>query len=165
MIRVLLDTNIVLDALLDREPWNTAARAIWQAHLNNQLAAHITASTLTDIFYVARRHADSDRAQQAIHTCLDQLHVISVGYNELQAATALGGNGFEDNVQIACATAANLDAIVTRDPSGFSHGVIEAVEPQTILDRLWACRRKIKAPELIPDPLGESSYNHLHENC
>jgi len=34
MIRVLLDTNVVLDALLDRQPWNVQARAIWQAHLD-----------------------------------------------------------------------------------------------------------------------------------
>lgn len=57
MIRVLLDTNVVLDALLNRQPWNVQAGAIWKAHLDDQIAAHMTATAVTDVFYVARRHA------------------------------------------------------------------------------------------------------------
>ena len=79
MIRVLLDTNVVLDALLNRQPWNTRARAIWQAHLDNQIAAHITATSATDVFYVARRHAGREQAWLAIRACLDQLYLIAVG--------------------------------------------------------------------------------------
>jgi predicted nucleic acid-binding protein len=54
MKRILLDTNIVLDALLTRTPWNVDAEAIFKANLGGQVAAHITANSLTDIFYVAR---------------------------------------------------------------------------------------------------------------
>ncbi len=39
MTRALFDTNVVLDVLLDRPPWSTDAKALWQAHANNQLAA------------------------------------------------------------------------------------------------------------------------------
>ena len=63
MIRVLLYTNVVLDVLLDGEPWNVQAKAIWQAHLQNQIAAHMTATSVTDVFYVARRLAGRDQAQ------------------------------------------------------------------------------------------------------
>ena len=50
MMRVLLDTNVVLDVLLDREPWNVQANAIWPAHLRNQIAAHMSATSVTDVF-------------------------------------------------------------------------------------------------------------------
>ena len=83
MIRVLLDTNIVLDVLLDRQPWNSQAKAIWQAHLDNQIAAHVTATTITNVFYVARRHTSRAQAWRAIHACLDQLYLIAVGAAEL----------------------------------------------------------------------------------
>lgn len=136
MIRVLLDTNVVLDALFDRQPWSVHARAIWQAHLNNQVAAHISATALTDIFYIARRHADRDQAWLAIRACLDQLYIISVGINELQAAAAKEGHDFEDSLQVACAVAANLDAIITRDSSGFADSSVEVVEPQELVIRL-----------------------------
>jgi predicted nucleic acid-binding protein len=129
---------VVLDALFDRQPWSADARAIWEAQLNNQVAAHITAAAVTDIFYVARRHAGRDQAWLAVRTCLDQLYVISVGASELQAAVALGGGDFEDNLQITCAAAANLDAIVTRDPSGFAHSTVEVVKPPDFANRLAA---------------------------
>jgi predicted nucleic acid-binding protein len=51
VIRVLFDTNVILDALLDRPPWNVNAKALWKAHLNDQFAAYVTATSLTDIFY------------------------------------------------------------------------------------------------------------------
>jgi predicted nucleic acid-binding protein len=47
MSRVLLDTNVVLDALLDRAPWNEEATAIFEANRLDRIAAHITASSLT----------------------------------------------------------------------------------------------------------------------
>ena len=136
MTRALFDTNVILDALLDRQPWNADAKALWQAHVNNQLAAHVTATSLTDIFYISRRHAGRDRAWQAIQACLDQLYAISVGFNELQVATTLGGSDFEDNLQIACAMTAQLDVIVTRDPSGFATSSIPILTPQQMLATL-----------------------------
>ena len=49
MIRILLDTNVILDALLDRQPWAAEAKTIWAAHLEGQLAAHVTTTSLTDV--------------------------------------------------------------------------------------------------------------------
>lgn len=122
--------------MLDRQPWSTDAKALWQAHLNNQFAAYVTATTLTDIFYISRRHAGKDKAWLAVHACLDQLYVIAVGFKELQVAARLGDSDFEDNLQTACAMAAQLDVIVTRDPSGFTESSIPILTPQQMLSRL-----------------------------
>ena len=73
MIRVLLDTNVVPDALLSRTPWSTDAEALFRANLGGQVAAHFTASSLTDVFYFARRLTDLARARKAVGMCLDQL--------------------------------------------------------------------------------------------
>lgn len=136
MIRALLDTNVILDALFDRQPWSADSKALWQAHLNHQFAAHVTATSLTDIFYIGRRHAGRDKAWLAIQACLDQLYVIAVGFNELQIAATLGDGDFEDNLQMACATTAHLDVIVTRDPSGFSTSSVPVLSPQEMLATL-----------------------------
>ena len=127
---ILFDTNIVLDALLDRKPWSLYAKTLWEANLDGTLAAYITATSLTDIFYISRRITDRAKAWQIIEICLDQLHVISVDIYELQLAKTLSGNDFEDNLQIACAMSAKLDAIVTRDPSGFSAGAVPVFTSQ-----------------------------------
>jgi predicted nucleic acid-binding protein len=87
MTRVLLDTNVVLDALLERDPWVAQAVTIWGAHLDKRIAAHITATSLTDIFYLSRRLIDRTRAWIAVGTCLDQLYILPVGLPVLQVST------------------------------------------------------------------------------
>ena len=136
MTHALLDTNVVLDALLDRTPWNIQANAIWQAQLDKQFTAYVTATTLTDIFYISRRYGGLEKAWQLVHAVLNQLPIISVGPRELQLATGLGGNDFEDNLQVACAMIMQLDVIVTRNLSGFVGNNMPILTPQQMLLRL-----------------------------
>jgi predicted nucleic acid-binding protein len=136
MIRVLLDTNVVLDALLSRAPWNADAEAFFEANHRGQLEAHLTATALTDVFYVARRLTDRARAWRAVGTCLDQFFVLPVGVRELRAAASGSGDDFEDNLQIACAILAGLDAIVTRDPKGFAGSPVPVVTPAELLAQI-----------------------------
>ena len=92
------------------EPTNVSVR-----FAPGQKAAYVTATTLTDIFYLSHRHAGLAKAWQSVHYLLNHLPIISVGIDELRAAATLEGHDFEDNLQIACATRMQLDAIVTRD--------------------------------------------------
>ncbi|MDE0555445.1 MAG: PIN domain-containing protein [Candidatus Poribacteria bacterium] len=138
MIYALLDTNVVLDALLDRTPWNVQANAIWQAQLDKRFVAYVTATTLTDIFYISRRYGGLERAWHLVHAVLDQVSIVSVNFRELQLATTLTGNDFEDNLQVACAMLSRLDVIVTRNLSGFSGNNIQILTPQQMLLRLSA---------------------------
>jgi predicted nucleic acid-binding protein len=58
-VRVLIDTNVVLDYLLEREPFLQDAEALFQAIASEQGVGYVTATTLTDIFYIARRQTQS----------------------------------------------------------------------------------------------------------
>jgi predicted nucleic acid-binding protein len=138
MKAILLDTNVVLDVLLARQPWSQDATEIWQAHRAGTVAAHVAATTLTNIFYVSRKLVGRERAWQGVHTCLNQLRIIAVDDSLLHAAAAMGGQDLEDNLQIVCAAAATLEAIVTRDPGGFAHSPIEVLTPAQFLQRLRA---------------------------
>jgi predicted nucleic acid-binding protein len=138
MNAVLLDTNIVLDVLLERQPWSQAAIAIWQAHRAGTVAAHVAATTLTNIFYVSRKLVGRERAWQGVHACLNQLRIVAVDDSLLHAAASIAGQDLEDDLQIACAAAAKLDAIVTRDATGFAHSPIEVLTPTELLQRIAA---------------------------
>jgi predicted nucleic acid-binding protein len=56
-VRVLIDTNIVLDFLLQREPFFQDAELLFQAIAAGQVIGYVTATTLTDIFYISRKHS------------------------------------------------------------------------------------------------------------
>lgn len=135
-MRVLLDTNVVLDVLLQRAPWLTEAQALWQANDDDRLTACLTATTLTDIFYVARRLTDLRRARQAVQLCLDAFAVVPVDRAILLRAQQLSGPDFEDNVQIASAEAAGLEAIVTRDRESYQGAPLPVWLPAECLQHL-----------------------------
>lgn len=135
VLRVLLDTNVVLDWLLDRQPWADEALPIWQARDTGQLIAYIPASVLTDIFYIARRQVGSEAALAGVDQSL-ALEVVPVDKAILLRARALPGGDFEDNVGMACAEAERLDYIITRDTTGFRNSPVVAIEPSAVSRRL-----------------------------
>ena len=120
LFRVLLDTNVVLDVLTDRRPWVEDASRIWCAHERGQCVAYLSATTLTDIHYVAQRLSSAEKANKAIDLCLRTFEIAGVDRATLEIASHLTGGDFEDNVQIACIQQAQLDGVVTRDADGFS---------------------------------------------
>jgi predicted nucleic acid-binding protein len=135
-MRVLLDTNVVLDVLLNRSPWVAEAKAIWQANDEGQMTGYITATTITDIFYVARRMAGLNIARTAVQTCLTAFEICNVDRPTLERASMLMDGDFEDNLQIACAEAYGLEAIVTRDPAGFHATNIPILSPAEIAPKI-----------------------------
>jgi len=136
MTHVLFDTNIVLDALLKRAPWETDAAACWKACDDGRIMGCLTASTLTDIFYISRRLKGVDVARDAVRICLDAFAICIVDRQALELAIDLPADDFEDNLQIICATLAGLDAIVTRDKDGFQGSTIAVLTPTELLAQL-----------------------------
>jgi len=128
ILRVLLDTNVVLDWLLDRKPWSDDALPLWQARDTRRVITYIAASILTDIFYIARRQIGNVAALVGIDQSL-ALEVALVDKSTLLRARELPGSDFEDNVAIACAEAERLDFIITRNTDDFRHSSIRAIEP------------------------------------
>jgi len=135
-VNVLLDTNSVLDVLLAREPWQTDAQAIWRAHEDGLITAYVSASSMTDVYYIVRRLVGADIARESVRTCITTFEVCTVDRTVLLDADRLSGPDFEDNVQIACALTAGLAAIVTRDPRGFIDSPITIMSPDELVRRL-----------------------------
>ncbi|MFM7600377.1 MAG: type II toxin-antitoxin system VapC family toxin [Pseudanabaena sp.] len=136
-MRVLVDTNIVLDFLLQREPFFHDADLLFQAIDAGQVVGCVTATTLTDIFYISRKHTRSiEQARQAIAETLTVMVVCPINRSVLEAAFRSGLDNFEDAVQIFCAVEQGLDAILTRDAKGFLSSAIPVLSIQELLQRL-----------------------------
>ena len=136
-MKALLDTNVLLDFLLEREPFKKDAEELFAAIDSGQIIGFVTATTLTDIFYIARKHTRSlELAREAVSSTLDTMTICPVNRNVLEAAFASGLTDFEDAVQIYSAIAQNLDAIVTRDVKGFVSSTIPVYSVQELLKRL-----------------------------
>jgi hypothetical protein len=135
-MNVLLDLNIVLDVILQRQPWFAEASLIWDAHLQGRIRGHLVATSLTNLFYITRRILGTDEARRAVRNCLQTFVVLAVDGPLLRQADALPGTDFEDNLQLAAAAAIPLDAIVTRDPGGFVGSPVTVLTPAQLLAQL-----------------------------
>jgi predicted nucleic acid-binding protein len=136
MTGVLLDINVVLDVFLARNPWLADSAAVVQAGLDGEITAYLSAASLPTIFYLVRQNANLAKAHAVVKECLDSFSIISVDRSALELATTFPGSDFEDNLQIACAMEAKLDAIVTRDPKGFAGSPVPVLSPAEFLAKL-----------------------------
>ena len=137
-MKVLIDANVILDVLLNRSPWVTDSQAVWEANHQQQIQGHIVATSVTNLFYIARKLVGQPLALQGVRDCLAAFDVIPVNQTILHDATALPGSDFEDNVTIRCAVVSGMEAIVTRNLADFSDSPVPAFSPAELLSRLQA---------------------------
>ncbi len=93
-MNVLVDLNVVLDVLLQRQPWSAAAAVVWDANVRGRLRAHLAATSLTNLSYIMRRLHGRDQALRAVQSCLQCFAVLAVDGPLLQQAAAPAGAGF-----------------------------------------------------------------------
>jgi predicted nucleic acid-binding protein len=135
-VKVLLDTNVVLDIVLHRGEWIDDADVIWQASADGKLICCMTASSVTDVYYIVRKAAGAAKARQTVRDCLDVLAMLPVDSPDLVAALNSPLGDFEDALQVACAARERLDAIVTRNVSDFAGSPIPIWSPPQLISRL-----------------------------
>ena len=135
-MRILLDTDVVLDFLLVRQPFGAAAQAIWQAHQQGRCVAHISAITPVNVYYIARKLVGATDAQRLLNILLLALPICPVDTTVLTAAQQLGFSDFEDAVQLAAAQSAGLDALVTRNIGDYRGSSLPILTPTDLLARL-----------------------------
>jgi predicted nucleic acid-binding protein len=133
---VLLDTNVLLDSILQRPPWHKEADAIVQASALGQVTCAATTLSLATVFYVSRKTVGTAVARAAVKKCLGAFTILPIDRQTLLDADALPGNDFEDNIMIAAAVKASLAAIVTRNVGHFVHSPIPVWEPAELLKQL-----------------------------
>jgi hypothetical protein len=133
MMRILLDTNVVLDVLLNRQPFVLDSRRLWDAADKGVFDACVAGFTLPTIHYVCRKHAGLAAADGAVDTCLDAFEIAPLYRECLVAARRFPSNDFEDNLQIASAISDFIQGIVTRNPRDFLGSSIPVYTPHELL--------------------------------
>lgn len=134
-MRVLLDTNVVLDLFLDRAPFADDTAALWLAHEQQRIDAYVAAITPINLFYIARKLRDERTARQAVVELLAALHVCPIDQGVLNSALSLPFRDYEDAVQHAAASSAGLEAIITRNEKDYSAATLPIFTPKEFIDK------------------------------
>lgn len=133
-MRIMLDTNVIIDVLLDREPFAEDSSSVLSLCEERMFDAFVSASAITDIFYLVRKHTHStERAYNAIETLLRIVDVCSVTKNIVTSALGKHVKDFEDCLAAECAKSIECECIVTRNKRDFDSFDIDVLTPTELL--------------------------------
>jgi predicted nucleic acid-binding protein len=135
-MRILFDTNVVLDVLLDRQPHAEASASIWAAVETGAAEGMLAAHAVTTIHYLVLRERGNARAKRIVSAILRVFKIAPVDGEVVQEALHLPFSDFEDAVTAAAARLAGCDYIVTRDPKRFRNSPIRALAPEAVMPLL-----------------------------
>ena len=132
-MRVLVDTNIVLDLLLDRAPFSKAATLIFIQIEQSRVEASLCATTITTIEYILGQSMSAGKARSTLHRLFEIFDITTVNRSVIHEALQSKMSNFEDAVLAHSANLAGMDAIVTRNIKDFKHSPVKAFDPEEFL--------------------------------
>ncbi|MDE6603061.1 MAG: PIN domain-containing protein [Lachnospiraceae bacterium] len=133
-MKVLIDTNVIIDALTSREPWNKSAEAIFIMAANHIMDMYITASSATNIYYLVRKYLHSaDQAKQVMEKLYSLVGILTVSGAECIDALASSISDYEDAVVERVSVKADMDYIITRNVKDYHQGMVKAVSPDDFI--------------------------------
>jgi predicted nucleic acid-binding protein len=134
----LTDTNVVLDMLGKREPWYRAASDILFLGAQGKCHLALSASTVTDIYYLVQRHLchDQSKSLDIITRLLEFFSVVEVGFEDCCLALTSRVKDYEDAVLVEAARRAKVDCIITRNTKDFEAASLKIFTPDEFLDQL-----------------------------
>ena len=118
-MKVLLDTNIVLDLLMDRMPFSEYAVVLFSKVEQGTIIGYLCGSTITTVYYLVAKTVGATRAQEEIRKLLRLFEVAPVNRHVLESALAADFNDFEDAVIHEAACHVGAEALVTRNQKDF----------------------------------------------
>lgn len=135
---ILVDTNIILDVLMKREPYAEAAQEIMTKCANREIIGYLAAHSIPNLFYILRKNYTPKERRKLIKNLCNVFRVSDLNAEKiLSAAENEEFLDFEDCLQEECAVEAMVDYIVTRNTSDYKKSRVKVVEPGEFVALLY----------------------------
>lgn len=133
-MKLLIDTNIIIDILLARNNYENSIKLFQYINDNSFIDGFISASSITDIFYIIRKETHSyEKTYNAIEGILKILKIMPVSKNDIIDAIKFHWKDFEDCVQYTISKNNKIDFIITNNVKDFLHSEISILTPQEFI--------------------------------
>jgi predicted nucleic acid-binding protein len=136
-IRAMIDTNVVLDWIMAREPFAENARIIIDKCMFGNIKGYLAGHTITNIFYILRKDFSVKERKELLLLLCSKFMIVSANKEMIiSALTNDGWEDLEDGLQMQCALDASVDYIVTRNIKDFSKVDIKVLIPDDFINEL-----------------------------
>lgn len=141
-MKVLFDTNVILDVLLDREPFSGVASCLLTKVEQSEIMGFICATTVTTIHYLVAKALGHQEADRHVRSLLTLFAIAPVNRVVLENGLAAEFEDFEDAVLHEAALHAGAECIVTRNIVDFKKSQLPALEPKELIAALELLGKK-----------------------
>lgn len=135
-MRVLIDTNVILDVLCNRQGFVEEASKVFKFCEVNKIEGYISAISVPNIVYILRKELDAEKTKKI----LDQLSLIfkisDLKSDDLKKAANLMFDDYEDALKSVCASRIKANYIITRNIKDFTNSKVAAIKPSELLERI-----------------------------
>lgn len=128
-MRVLLDTNVLIDLYTQRPPEGDIAQKLLVMKEFGDVELWVSAKSFTDVFYVLHKIYSSDYVQSAFEESYQWLEICSVDSADIHRATSRRWTDFEDCLVDVCAEKVKADFLLTREEKGFAQAHVPVMSP------------------------------------
>ncbi|MBE9264001.1 PIN domain-containing protein [Microcystis sp. LEGE 00066] len=135
-MKVLVDTNIIIDIALERQPYFTNSETVLAFVEQGQIEGYISASTISDLYYLIRKQKGRDLTIEFLQEILTFCQIATVNKAAIIMAFITNFQDFEDSIQYSTAVVNKLDAIITRNPQDFPIITPRIITPEQLIVEL-----------------------------
>lgn len=135
-MKILVDTNILLDVLNNREPYFEDSLNVFKMCELKQLEGYVSALSIPNIVYILRKNLKKDDVKQIIQTLSMIFNICDLKASDLINASNLNFDDYEDAIQSICAENIKADYIATRNKKDFIQSEIKAITPAELMNEM-----------------------------
>lgn len=134
---VFVDTNILIDILIDRPPFSKYAIEIFKGAEKGVVKLYTSSHAFATTHYVLKKYMDEKDLRELLFSVLDYVTPVPVDLGIIKKSLLSKHKDFEDAIQIVAAnTIDNLDFIVTRNLKDFKNAGVEVLAPDELIKYL-----------------------------
>ena len=133
-MKVLIDTNVVLDILLNRIDFYEDSVSVFVMAEKKLVTGYISASAITDIFFIAKKKLGKKHTKEAIKEILQVFKPATVSDTHIYQALDIDWDDFEDSIQYIVGKSFFADYIITRNSQDYSSSLIPALTPRQFIN-------------------------------
>jgi len=137
MKSVFVDTNILIDLLVERPPFSKFAVAIFELAEKNKVKLYTSSHSFATTHYLLKKHIQETTLRETLFSLLDLIELIPVDLSIVKKSLLSKHKDFEDAIQILAAHSINsIDFIVTRNLKDFKDAGMAVLPPDELLTQL-----------------------------
>lgn len=135
-MRLLIDANILLDVLQNREPHVQASAVIWKLCETEKVKGYVSALTFANLVYIMRKELDPKKIEEILDALSLIFEFVDFNVLDLVRAAELEWDDFEDAVQSVTVERVHTDYIITRNVRDFAKSKVVAFTPAELIARI-----------------------------